>query len=219
MDTLTLYLDALILASAAYPAGFSQSLYRLRGAGARGGATAFRAYLVLPFLFVVPAAWAAHPGLVAFRAAPAAALAAAVLLAPVALLAEFAMHGLAEYRNSGRFPRAFCIHGLWGTTSSPSAYALTGMVVLGEEIVYRLIWIDLLRGPFGLSAAAAVGASSLAYGLNHLAFGATSVASKAITGLGYGLLYLLGGGSVWPPIVAHGLQNLLLFRLARNTDG
>jgi membrane protease YdiL (CAAX protease family) len=55
----------------------------------------------------------------------------------------------------------------------------------------------------------------VAYGLNHLAFGATAVVAKTAMGLLYAGLYLLGGRSVWLPIVTHALQNIALFHLAR----
>jgi membrane protease YdiL (CAAX protease family) len=48
-----------------------------------------------------------------------------------------------------------------------------------------------------------------------MAFGRVAVVSKTASGLVYGGLYLLGGGSLWPPVVAHGLQNVILFWLGR----
>ena len=83
--------------------------------------------------------------------------------------------------------------------------------------MYRAVWIGVLHRSFGFPALLALAISSLAYGVNHLAFGATSVLSKTVAGLLYGSLYLVGGQCIWLPILTHGLQNVALFGLARES--
>jgi uncharacterized protein len=92
-------------------------------------------------------------------------------------------------------------------------HLLLASIAVGEEVFYRMIWLGALLA-LGFPAALAIVISSLAYGLNHLRFGGISVASKTVTGCIYGSLYLLGGQSIWLPIVTHILQNLTLFQMA-----
>lgn len=217
MSTPTLYLDCLILASAAYPSGFSYSLFTLRSGQPREISTAFLSILALPYLVVAPAVWAARPAMLTFHATTAPMLALALLLAPVALLMEYGIHALASYRVYGRFPSGIALQRFWHRNLSLKDHLLLMLVAVGEEILYRVIWLSVLYHSFGLPAPLALSISSLAYGLNHLAFGATSVVSKTVTGLLYGCLYLLGGESVWLPIVAHCLQNIALFKLAKES--
>ena len=215
MSTPTLYLDCLILASATYPSGFSHSLFTLRRASPAGVSSAFLAALALPYLALALAVRAVRPELLSFHGASLPLFMLAVLLAPAALLIEYAIHGLAAYRASGRFPRGIAVQRFWSGSLSAADHLLLAAIAVGEEILYRQIWLGALQGSLGLPVGLALAVSSLAYGLNHLAFGGLSVASKTVTGLLYGGLYLLGGRSVWLPILAHCLQNLILFAMAR----
>jgi hypothetical protein len=218
MTTPTLYLDCLILTSAAYPSGFSYSLFTLRRGAPAEVSTPFLATLVLPYLVVALAVLALRPGLLSLRPAPALGFAAAVLLVPVALGLEYGLHAFVAWRASGRRPGGITVPRFWRRGPSPTGYLLLALVVVGEELLYRQVWIGALHGSFGLALPLALAVSALAYGLNHLAFGVTSVVAKTLTGLLYGGLYLLGGQSVWLPIVTHGLQNLALFGLAKDGE-
>ena len=227
MDTPTLYLDCLILAAAAYPAGFSHSLFTLRRGTPGEISTAFLVFLAGPYLAVTVAVLAVRSGLVACKGTTAPLLALAALAAPAALSIEVVIHSLVSLGRTGRLPAASRIELLERWFPAQRA-PLTGRpLALGADRRGRgdLLPGDLARRPPSRSMRSA-GAplrardlSSMAYGLNHLAFGATAVVSKSATGVLYGLLYRLGGGSVWLPFAAHALQNLLLFRLAGRGGG
>src|SRR5438105_3097016 len=105
MPTLTPYLnylDGLILTAVSYPSGFSYSLYAIGHGTPDRVSTLFLAYLVLPYLIVAPAVWLTHlspftpgtlwaPSPFSLPTSPPY-WAAAVALAPLALLTEFALH-------------------------------------------------------------------------------------------------------------------------------
>ncbi len=214
MNTPTLYLDCLILAAATHPSGFSHSLFTLRRGSPAGISTAFLVFLAGPYLAVTLAVLVVRPGLVAFQGTTAPLLALAALGAPAALAIEVMIHSLVSFGRTGRWPRGIALDRAWSIQRSPGDHLLLILIVLGEEIFFRVIWLGVLESSCGLPFAVALALSSLAYGLNHLAFGAISVVSKTAAGLVFGLLYQLGGGSVWLPFAAHALQNLLLFQLA-----
>lgn len=219
MPTLTPYLDGLILTAVSYPSGFSHSLYAIGNGRPEKVSTLFLAYLALPYLIVAPAVCLTTASMSAFHAASAPQFALAVALAPLALLAEFAVHALVAYRATGRLPLRHEVHGFWSSGLSAADHLLLLLIALGEEIFYRVIIVFVLTGAFGLPIIAAVAIGALAYGLNHLAFGGTTVASKAVVGLLYGGLYVLCGRSVWPPFIAHAAQNLILLVVNRRRNG
>jgi membrane protease YdiL (CAAX protease family) len=214
MSTPTPYLDCVILAAAIYPAGFSYSLHAAWRGQPRAVSTSFLFFLVLPFVVVAPAALLARPDAFALRGTTPLLLGLAVFLAPVALGVEYLIGALAAYEPGGKLLRRVMTQAFWRGQLSPADYLMLAVVVIGEEFFFRAMWLGTLSGSLGLPAALALGISSLAYGLNHMAFGRTAVASKTASGLVYGGLYLLGGGSLWLPVAAHGLQNAILFRLA-----
>jgi len=157
-----------------------------------------------------------RPELLDVRGAPTPMFIAALLLVPVALLLEYTVHTLAKYRTSRRLIRGITVPRFWQGQLSPLQYVLLELIVVGEEIIYRQIWLGVLEDSLGLPVLSSLAISSVFYGLNHLYFGATSVLSKTLTGLLYGGLYVLGGRSIWLPIATHGLQNLALLTLARD---
>jgi hypothetical protein len=217
MNTPTLYLDTVILASAAYPSGISYSLFnafsRTHGAP-RGISTRLLSFLVLPYPAVIAAVWFLRPGLLSWHGTSVWMFGIAVLLVPVALAIEYAIHGFAVYRTTGQFPRAIVVQNPWPGQLSIVQHLLLVLIAAGEEIFYRMIWLGAMLS-LGLHPLLALGISSLAYGINHLFFGGLPVASKTVTGCIYGSLYLLGGQSIWLPIVTHVLQNVVLFLVAQ----
>jgi len=220
MNTPTLYLDTVILASAAYPSGISYSLFnafrRTQGAP-RGISTRLLSFLVLPYPAVIAAVWFLRPGLLFWHGASAWMFGIAVLLVPVALVIEYAIHAFAVYRTTGQFPRAIVVQNPWPGQLSIVQHLLLALVAAGEEIFYRMIWLGAMLS-LGIHPLLALGISSLAYGINHLFSGGLPVVSKTVTGCIYGSLYLLGGQSIWLPIVTHVLQNVVLFQVARRTQ-
>jgi membrane protease YdiL (CAAX protease family) len=169
---------------------------------------------MLPYAAIVLAVWAVRPELFSWRGTTVPLVVAAVVLAPLALLIEYGIHALASYRVNGTFPRGIAVQAFWRRRLSPTDHLLVGTVAVGEEILYRGIWIGVLLS-FGLPTLVAAGISSVAYGINHLAFGRTSVIAKTVTGLLYCSLYLVGGKSIWLPILSHCLQNTMLFFLTK----
>ena len=215
MSIPTLYLDFLILASSVYPSGFSYSLFTLTRRNARVITTAFLALLVLPYLLVALGVWFARPELLIFRGANALLLLLALFTALLALIIEYGIHAAAVYATTGRVPGTITVQRFWQRGLTSKDHLLLLLIAVGEEILYRMIWFGVLHYSFQLPVGAAVAISSLAYGLNHLAFGFVSVVSKTITGAIYCLLYLLGGQSVLLPILAHAVQNVVLFQLTK----
>jgi len=209
------YLDCVILAAAVYPSGFSYSLFRSWKGTPHEVSSAFLFVLALPFVCVIVALAAVYPQVFTFRGASVPMFAVAVLLAPAALLIEYCVHAIESYRLTGRFPRAIAVQRFWLSGLSPTDYLLLMLVVIGEEIFYRGFWFAILQGSFSFPSWLAVGVSSLAYGVNHLAFGRTTVISKTAVGILFSSLYLFGGKSLWLPIVSHGLQNVTLLMLAK----
>src|SRR5690349_12589401 len=182
MNTPTLYLDIVILASTIYPSGFSNSLFNSWKGGRAAATTRFLWVLALPYPAIVLAVWAIRPEILSWRGTTFPLVGAAVLLVPVALLLEYCIHALASYRANGRFARGIRLQSFWRRRFSATDYLLLGAVAVGEEILYRGIWVSVMQS-FGLPTIAVVGISSLAYGINHLAFGYTSVISKTVTGM------------------------------------
>jgi hypothetical protein len=213
MNTHTLYLDGVIVASAAYPSGLGYAIYTSLWGPPRRISVALLVMLALPFVMVTPAVYALRPGLIALAATTLPWLLAAVLLVPVALACEFVIHALVTWRATGHKPRGLSVHGFWQPLPL-SGHLLVALIAAGEEVFYRAIWIGVLTS-LGAADSIALLLSSAAYGLNHLSFGSTSVVSKSVTGFFYGALYLAGGRNLALPIVAHVLQNVALLAFAR----
>lgn len=214
MNTRILYLDLIILASVAYPAGFSNSLFNNWKGTPERASSEFLLLLALPYPIVVLAVWVIRPDLLIWRSATVPLIAFALLVVPLAFLIEYCIHAASSYAITRGFPRGLALTGFWRHGLSFSGHVLLVVIAVGEEIVYRGVWLSILL-LWGLSVPTAVLMSSLAYGLNHLAFGSTTVISKTVTGSLYCSLYILGGRSIWLPIITHVLQNIMLFVLAR----
>jgi hypothetical protein len=210
-------LDCLLLTAASYPSGLSYSLFTQRGGDPRQASASFLGFLVAAYVVIVAGVLVLRPGLLLFHGTSPLWLMLAGVLAPVALLLEFCLNAYLAYRHSGVFPRGVDLHQFWDPKTPLSQHLLLGLIVVGEECLYRGVWIGALHGSLGVPAPVALGISAVAYGCNHLAFGTKSVLSKTVMGLVYGGLYLAGGQSLWLPIMTHGLQNLLLFALARRS--
>ena len=224
IHTPTLSLDLLILLAAVYPARFGATLGVLvaswgfgRGGRSRGdaaGAVAMLPWLTLPLVLIVLATQMVRPELLDLaRDLPPIGVVIAVVAVPLALLVEYLVNAAATYRPGMPFFRAMDLQSVWQGKLRVRDHVLLVMIAVGEELVYRQIWIVVLIGTFGLSPLPALALSAFAYGLNHLYFGPLSVASKTLMGLIYGGLFLFGGFNIWLPIIAHVSQNALLLVL------
>ncbi len=81
---------------------------------------------------------------------------------------------------------------------------------VGEEIAFRVLLLRLLRSVFGTVTAAtvmAVAVQALVFGLVHLYQGPVGVAGACVSGLVFGSIVVIARGSIWPAVLAHGLNN------------
>lgn len=175
--------------------------------------TGFLAFLALPFVAIALGVWALRPQLLDLQGSSLKLVLLALVAAPVAVGLELLVHGAVTYRTTGRRPGGVTLDRFWGNGLSITDYLLLAAVVVGEELIYRQIWIVVLMDSFALPMLAALAVSSVLYGLNHMAFGPTSVVSKTLAGLIFGGLFL-ASGSLWPPLLAHALSNVLIFGAA-----
>ncbi|GGM78490.1 CPBP family intramembrane glutamic endopeptidase [Dactylosporangium sucinum] len=217
MTTRTLCLSLLVLLCASFPA----QVFELANASGRGrpgaaGAAprrpdrAMAGSLMLAVALVALAALAATVAPMRWTFPPvdwlwyAAAVAFGFLTVPL----EWAV-GAAYVAVRYRRLAGIGLHRLVGATSASVvlAYVVAGAA---EEVLFRGVGLHVLEGVLGWPVAAALAITSVVYGLNHLYFGAIAVAQKTFTGVGFGLLYLLGGHNVLVPLVAHAVQNLVV---------
>ncbi len=213
MTSPILFLDALLLAAAAFPAGFSAALAALRGIDARQASPAFLALLVLPFALIVVAVGQLDPARLAVRPAGAWLVALAILAAPACIALEATVQSLTRTGSLGALRRPVALHPFWREGPGLATLGFVLLIAAGEELVYRQLAYDVFRG-WGLAPGAAILGGALLYGFNHLYFGAAAVLSKTLVGLVFAGLYVGSGGSLVPPLIAHGLQSLLLLQVA-----
>lgn len=129
-------------------------------------------------------------------------------LAPVLEWALGAVHVAIRYRRLAGI-------GLHRLAGAGSVWVVLALVIAGavEEVLFRGVGLHVLERVLGWPVAAALAITSVVYGLNHLYFGAVTVAQKTVTGVGFGLLYLLGGHNVLVPLVAHAVQNIVVLTM------
>ena len=78
-----------------------------------------------------------------------------------------------------------------------------------EELVFRRLFADIV-GPLFRSEWPMVGASAVLFGAIHWSAGIGSVVCAALAGVVL-MVLMRRSGSLWPPVVAHYLVNLVLF--------
>lgn len=95
------------------------------------------------------------------------------------------------------------------TTLECAAFALLSLTAgFCEEILFRGFMMRfLVEDPLQLGMLAALVISSTVFGLNHAYQGAKGIVSTAISGLGFGLVFVLSGSLV-PCILLHALVDL-----------
>jgi CAAX protease family protein len=218
MNTRTLFLDSLLLASAAFPSGFSATAASVLRVDIRRATTAFLLLLLTPLLVAFLGSWSVRPELFFLRPPHAWVILLAIAAAPATLLLEWGLHNVVAFVRSGVYQRGIALHDFWQGPGPAVQLLWITLIALGEEIVFRRIWIEVLEQSFGFSALWALMASSIMYGVNHLYFGGSSVMAKTAAGLVYGGLYLLDDHSLWSPFLAHALQNSILLGIAAKRD-
>jgi membrane protease YdiL (CAAX protease family) len=219
MPTRTLFLDSLILASVAFPSGFSGSLCGVLRIEARRVSTAFLVLMLAPFVIVVSASLSVRADMFLIRSPHAWVIGLALVAAPATLALEWGVHSAVALVRSGIFQHGIELHDFWQGRRSVVQFGLLTLIALGEEIVFRQTWIGVLEPTFGFSALAALITSAVMYGINHLYFGWSSVLSKTAAGLVYGGLFLLDDRSLWCPFLAHALQNAILLGVSAKRNG
>jgi membrane protease YdiL (CAAX protease family) len=218
MSTRTLFLDTLILTAATFPSGFSGSVSGVLRVDARHATTSFLIVILAPLLIVFLISLSVRPDLFLNRPPHFWGLLLAIGAAPATLALEWGVHNAIEMSRSGIFQRRIELHDFWEGRRSISWLLVLTLIALGEEIVFRQIWIGLLEQSFGFAAPWALIVSALMYGINHMHFGWPSVLAKSAAGLVYGGLYLFDDRSLWSPFLAHALQNVILLGVAVRRD-
>lgn len=208
MPTRTLFLESLVLASIAFPSGFSGSLSGVFRIKSRRVGTAFLVLMLAPFVIVVLGSLSLRPNLFLTGSPHPWVLGLALLAAPATLGLEWCVYNAVAFARLGVLPRGMELHDFWQGHRSAMQIGLLMLIVLGEEVVFRQIWIGVVDPMFGTSAALIT--SAVMYGLNHLYFGWSSVLAKTAAGLVYGGLFLLDDRSLCSPFLAHALQNAIL---------
>ena len=82
----------------------------------------------------------------------------------------------------------------------------------GEEVAFRIALMRGLAISFGDDRNAriiALAVQAIIFGLVHLYQGPAGVAGTIIGGLVFGVVTLLGRGSIWPAAIAHGGNNTI----------
>lgn len=85
------------------------------------------------------------------------------------------------------------------------------LAAAAEEMIFRQVVIGAICTGLGWNLWAGVAAGSLIYGMNHVYFGRFSVIQKFSSGLVYSVLFVASGSCIWPSILCHALQNILLY--------
>ena len=88
--------------------------------------------------------------------------------------------------------------------------------ILGEVILEEILWrgylVSYATNVLNIPVQYAVVISSLAFGMNHLAYGLANVISKTLFGIILSLMYLVSG-SLLPCILCHQVFNLMVFKI------
>ncbi len=124
-------------------------------------------------------------------------------------------------------PRVFAGRG-WPTLAptaiyrGPASWAAVGLIVVAatlEETVHRQLLIGGTLPAMGAPVGLAVAVSTVTYALNHGFFGRPAVLQKLASGLVLSVLFVLSGGLLVVPALAHATQNLALYWHATRSAG
>jgi membrane protease YdiL (CAAX protease family) len=218
MTIRTLFLDSLILTSASFPSGFAAAVSSALRVSARQVTTAFLGIVLTPLVIVFSGSLSLRPELFFYRPPHMRVLLLAVVAAPATLLLEWGFHITVGFARSGVVQRRLELHRFWGGRWSAGQFLLLASIALGEEVVFRQIWISILGQSLGFTPLSALTGSAAIYGINHLYFGWSSVLAKTLAGIVYGGLFLLDDRSLFAPFLAHALQNGILLSIAAKPD-
>lgn len=215
MPTHTHFLSVLILFGTLYPVGLIQmALIWFRGEAGRnlaGRKASDRVLIVTLFgyLLLLLVVFAVYPSVMVVR--PPSGVywfGLALAIAPIIIGLEFLV-GYCVLRMAGRRVRGFRIASDW-RRSTLGTVLLTVGVATAEEIIFRQVWFHILSDNWRWPLLGVLALTSALYALNHLYLGAQTVVQKYIAGCVFGLLFIVSGGSVWVPLLAHGAENVLI---------
>ena len=85
------------------------------------------------------------------------------------------------------------------------------LAAAAEESIFRQVIIGAICTGLGWNPGVGVVAGSFLYSMNHVYFGRFSVIQKFSSGLVYSVLFVVSGSCIWPSILCHALQNILLY--------
>jgi membrane protease YdiL (CAAX protease family) len=204
------------LASVSFPAGFTAAVASTRAIDMRRASPGVLALILLPFVLIGAAVWQIDPARLTFRMPSAGMVAAALLLAPVCIAVEAGVQTLVRAGSLRGVVFPWVVHHFWNDQRSVPTYGFLVAIAAAEEFAYRQLAYEILATSFG--TAAAMLATSILYGLNHLYFGSPTALSKSLVGLIYAGLYV-AGGSLLLPVLTHALQSVLLLRLSAPRHG
>lgn len=137
--------------------------------------------------------------------------ASAVVMAFVCLIAEYLEAALPFRIRNGRFPSVRPAALYSEPSVRPASILSIVLAAAAEELVFRQVVIVGICTGLGWGFPAGVIVSSVLYGMNHVYFGRFSVIQKCSSGLVYSILFEAGGQCIWPPVLCHVLQNIILY--------
>ena len=137
----------------------------------------------------------------------------AVIAAPVLIGVEFIVGGIL-LKASGTKVKGISVNSSWKKISA-AGWIATLLLAILEELIYRQLWSVAILEHLGWGVTAFVVLSAIVYGFNHLYYGFATFLEKTISGVGYAGLFLLSGGCVVIPILAHALQNIMILVIGR----
>jgi membrane protease YdiL (CAAX protease family) len=129
------------------------------------------------------------------------------------LMVNLVSLGLFRGRNSPFFSRNAILS---MRPDTPNELLIVALAIfpaaLLEELLFRSLLIGGMMAALGLPASLTIAVSALTFGMMHLAQGVWGVVMTALVGLLFGWLFV-ATGSLWLPLVAHWVMNILQFTL------
>ncbi len=137
----------------------------------------------------------------------------AIVSAPALIAIELAVGGI-MLRLSKIKVKGISINANWSRISAVGCI-LTVLLAIIEELIYRQLWSTVIIDNLNWGTGVFVFISSVVYGLNHLYYGFTTFLQKTISGIIFAVLFLLSGGCILVPLIAHSLQNIIILIMGR----
>ncbi len=137
----------------------------------------------------------------------------AIVSAPVLIVVELAVGGII-LRLSKIKVKGISINANWSKMSAVGC-VLTVLLAIIEEFIYRQLWSTVIIDNLSWGTIVFVFTSSVVYGLNHLYYGFSTFLQKTVSGILFAVMFLLSGGCILVPLIAHSLQNIIILIMGR----